>query len=435
VRRFALAVVLSFLVPFLAFTQHQSTSSSSSSSSGNSGGSSGGYSGGSSGGYSGGGGSSHSSGSSGGSSSGGYSGGSHSSGSSGSSAGGYSGGSHSSSSGSSGASHSGGYSGGSSSSSHSGTYSPSTSSSNSGRENSSRSNIRVTSVQDFHGSASGSAGSVRGGGTSNIVFQSLPTKPLPGAGRPDSIQDADWIHQPFRISLPPESADKHTRQQVFADRAREIGLEPNKSSYKNAIASLDGNRSRHPSWVGKLFGEKPRPTKTASVSEMRPCKGADCGKNPPPKPCVGPKCPKPGPPPKPQPPPVRPVCYNGYSNAGGTCQPWGYFENCSYPYTYNSMGSCRVHWAAVDSSYCGQILRELERQQALLQQLRFAQTATCSNAPQGAECSRLTQQLNDAVAHIQQLQQQYRMCTAAAGLYGPSPNVWPRNYWPTVVWP
>jgi hypothetical protein len=428
VKRSALAVGLLLSVSWLASAQHQGTSSSSSSSSG---GSASGSSGGSSGGYGGGGGggSSHSTGSSGGSS--GYGGGS--------SSGGYSGGSHSSSIGSSSPSHAGGYFGGPSSGSHSSAYSPPSPNSsgnahNGGRENTSHSNIRVIVTQDARRPNSATAGTLRGAGTSNITFQSVPTKTLPGSAPPDSIQDEAWMPQPFHIALPPENLDKQTRQQMFAARVREVGLEPSKSSYKNTIASVDG-QNRHASWVGKLFGEKTNKTKPNVASQLRPCLGKECKPTRPPKPCVGPKCQKP------VPTPVAGVCTIGYRGPNGACQPWGYFERCSYPYGVNSLSRCRVQWASVDSSYCRQILEELYQQRLLLQKTKFAQAMACSTAPQDLECASLTLQLKGILGRTQQLEQQYQMCSAAAGVYASGPTrIWPpgslpSNSWPQVVWP
>lgn len=441
--RFALAVVLALSVPYFASAQHHSEGGSRPSSSGSSASSSSG----SSGGYSGG--SSHSSGSSG---SGGYSGGSSHSSSSSSSGGSHSSGAASSShsgGASSGSTSSSARSGGYSSNSPSSTYSPSSGSSgnarNGSRDNSLHSNIRISTTRDIPISNAAPSGSSPGSGMSGITMRSLPTRGLPGSGRPDSIQDEAWMHQQFQIQLPQGSVDKKFLAHTVTEQGREVGIEPNKSAYKEKLASLGGPESRHVSWVGKLFGEKPKPIKGTPVSELRACKGEECGKNPPPKPCVGPKCPKPGPPPKPQPPAVGHLCYNGYSNTGGTCQPWGYFRDCTYNRSYyggynvpgSPWGYCRVQWASVNSSYCSRILQEIQHQKMVLQQTGVSQGTACSTGPQSPGCSKVTQQLNDAQARIQQLQQQYQICTAAAGVRG-SPSAsgpWSLNPWPSVVWP
>jgi hypothetical protein len=249
-------------------------------------------------------------------------------------------------------------------------------------------------------------------------MQSFPTKGLPGSGRLDSIEDKAWMHQPFHIQLPPENLDKKSLQQIFTERGQEVGLEPNKSAYKERLASFIGSESHHVSWVGKLFGEKPKSTKENPISQLRACKGENCGKNPRPKPCVGPKCPKPGPP-NPLPPPVGGVCTTGYRSANGACKPWGYFKDCTYYVVDSRPGYCRVHWASVDSSYCWEILQEIRHQEMLLQQARLAQGAACSTASRSSDCAKLTEQINAGMSRIQQLQRQYQMCSAAARLYGP----------------
>jgi hypothetical protein len=442
VRRFALAIALSFFVPFPAFSQHQGTSNSTSSSSG---GSSGSYHGGSSGDGGGGGAAYHSSGSSSGSS--GYSGGS----------GGYSGGSHSSAPSSS--SQSGGYSGGGSSSSHSTTNSSSSSSSavagnanSSLRGTSSHSNIRLgLSGLETPGVRTGNSASPDTSSHSNIrvgtdgwqlnrrtpdnyATRDLATLPTPGSpdlGRPDLIQDPAWLHQPIRLLLPPQNLDKHTRQEIFAERARAMGLEPSKSSFKGTMASMGDRGARHVSWIARIFGKNAKSTDSATPpvkSELRLCHGKECKVGPiPPKPCAGSNCPSPS---------TKAICGSGFRGTSGSCQPWGYLENCSYPYTLNSLGHCRVRWAAVDSSYCWQILRELERRKARLDQTMRAQTMACSADSHGTECMKLTQQVNQGLRQVQQLQQQYRMCAAAAGLsLRIDVGAWPFHSWPAVVWP
>jgi len=441
VRRFALAIALSFFVPFQAFSQHQGTSSSSSSS----GASSGSYHGGSSGDIGGGGGSYHSSGSNSGSS--GYSGGS----------GGYSGGSHSSSPTSS--SQSGGYSGGGSSSSHSTTNSSSSSSvagnaNSSSRGTSSHSNIRVgLSGLEAPGVPTGNSASPDTSSHSNVRvgtngwqlnrgtpdsfgardLATLPTPGSPGSGRPDLIQDPAWSHQPIRLVLPPQNLDKHMREEIFAERARAIGLEPNRSSFKGTMASLDDRGARHVSWIARVFGKNKKSTDVTTPpikSELRVCHGKECKAGSiPPKPCAGSNCPKPSP-------STKAICGSGFRGTSGSCQPWGYLENCSYPYAVNSLGHCRVRWASVDSSYCWQILGELRRRKARLDQTRHAQTVACSADSHGSECMKLTQEVNQGLGQIQQLQQQYRMCAAAAGLHPPTDvGAWPFHAWPAVVWP
>ena len=304
-KRSALAVVLVFSVHHLASAQHQGTSSSSSSSSG----SSGSYNGGSAGYSGGGGGSYHSSGSSGGSSgyggsSGTYSGGSHSSASSGSISGGYSGGSRSPASVTS-PSNPGSHSGGSSQGSHSNTHAVFSGSSGNipggSRDTSSHSNIRVSDGVDGNAAKIGSGENSRPGFTPGMIFQSSPSKTMSDPRRPNSIQDEAWMHQPFQIEVPSETPDKKTLAHILAERGREVGLEPTKSAYKQTMTPLSGPEPHHVSWVGKLFGAKPTLTKTTPGSQLRPCRGEDCGKNPRPKPCLGANCPKPGPPPKPLP--------------------------------------------------------------------------------------------------------------------------------------
>lgn len=440
-KRSALAVVLVFSVHHLASAQHQGTSSSSSSSSG----SSGSYNGGSAGYSGGGGGSYHSSGSSGGSSgyggsSGTYSGGSHSSASSGSISGGYSGGSRSPASVTS-PSNPGSHSGGSSQGSHSNTHAVFSGSSGNipggSRDTSSHSNIRVSDGVDGNAAKIGSGENSRPGFTPGMIFQSSPSKTMSDPRRPNSIQDEAWMHQPFQIEVPSETPDKKTLAHILAERGREVGLEPTKSAYKQTMTPLSGPEPHHVSWVGKLFGAKPTLTKTTPGSQLRPCRGEDCGKNPRPKPCLGANCPKPGPPPKPLPPKVGAVCRAGYRGANGTCRPWGYIRDCTYDFADPSPGNCRIHWASVDSSYCLQILEEIRHQQMLLQQTRFAQGMACSTAPQGQGCAELTHNLEEESAQIRQLQQQYRMCTLAAGRYAApfvsSPSSW--NSWPTFPWP
>jgi hypothetical protein len=439
VRRFALAIALSFLVAFPAFSQHQGTSSSGSSSSGAS---AGGYHGGSSGDSGGGGGSYHSSGSNSGSS--GYSGGS----------GGYSGGSHSSAPTSS--SQSGGYSGGGSSSSHSTTNSSSSSSvagnaDSSLRGTSSHSNIRVgLSGSETPGMRTGNSASPSTSPHSDIRVGTndwqldrrtpgnygprdlaMPSSAgSPGLGRPDLTQDPAWLHEPIRLVLPPQNLDKHTRQEIFAERARALGLEPSKSSF-NTIASMGDRGARHVSWMAKIFGKNAKATDSRTPplkSELRLCHGKECKAGPiAPKPCVGSNCPSPS---------TKAICGSGFRGASGSCQPWGYLENCSYPYTFNSLGHCRVRWASVDSRYCWQILRELERQKTRLDQIRPAQTMACSADSHGSQCMKLTQEVSQALRQVQELQQQYRMCAAAAGLpLRTDVGAWPFHSWPAVVWP
>ena len=447
-KRFALAIVLSFLVPFLAFPQHQGTSSSSSSSSG---GSSGTYHGGSSG-YSGGeGGSYHSSGSSSGSS--GYGGGSA----------GYSGGSHSSAPSSSSSSQ--GHSGSVSSSSHFTTNSSSSSSvggnaNSSLREPSTHSNVRVgvpgletagvrTGNSASHDTSSHSnirvgttggqqnRGTPDNSGTGDLAI--LPTPGSPGFARPESIEDPAWLHQPIRLVLPPQNLDKHTRQKIFAEHARAVGLEPSKASFNRTMASMGDRESRHVSWIAKIFGKRAQSPDSAMPpikSELRLCHGKECKAGPiPAKPCAGNNCPKP---PSTS---TRAFCANGFPGTSGSCQPWGYLENCSYPYTINSLGHCRVRWASVGFSYCWQILRELERRKTLLNQARRAQMMACSADPHDSECTKWTQDVNQRLRKIQSLQQQYSMCAAAAGLYLPTDaaawpyDFWPFDSWPSVVWP
>jgi hypothetical protein len=440
VRRFALAIALSFFVPFPAFSQHQGTSSSTSSSSG---GSSGSYHGGSSGDSGGGGGAYHPSGSSSGSS--GYTGGS----------GGYSGGSHSSAP--TGSSQSGGYSGGGSSSSHSTTNSSSSSAvagnaNSSLRGTSSHSNIRLgLSGLETPGVRPGNSASPDTSSHSNIRvgtngwqlnrrtpdnyatpdLATLPTPGSPGLGRPDLIQDPAWLHQPIRLLLPPQNLDKHTRQEIFAERARAMGLEPSKSSFNGTMASMGDRGARHVSWIARIFGKNAKSTDSATPpikSELRLCHGKECKAGPiPPKPCAGSNCPSPS---------TKAICGSGFRGTSGSCQPWGYLENCSYPYTLNSLGHCRVRWAAVNSSYCWQILGELERRKARLDQTMRAQTIACSADSHGTECMKLTHEVNHGLRQVQQLQQQYRMCAAAAGLsLRIDVGAWPFHSWPVLVWP
>lgn len=421
VKPLALAVVLSFLVSFLAFSQHQGSSSSSSSSSG--GGSSAGSS------ASSGGRSFHSSGSGGGGSQG-YSGGSHSSASSGTNSGGYSGASHSSTSTNS--SHSGGNSAGSSRS-HSNGYSPVSDASGNVhdglRDNSPHSNTGTSNIQELGG---GSDASSHPGGVSSILFRTVPSKALPGSGRPDSMNDESWIHQPFQIVVPPETSDKKSLARLLFERAREAGLEPNKSAYKEAMASLSEADSHHVSWVGKLFGERSKASRETGESQLRNCKDAECRKRPSPNPCVGPKCSK-----SPSPPRAGTVCAAGYVGANGSCQPWGYIRDCTYRDLNLPTGDCRISWASVDSGYCRRILEEIRHQQTRLQPTRLAQGMACSTAPQSSGCASLTQDLDQGLARLQQLQQQYRMCSMAAGMNASLPFVGPRSVssWPVVAGP
>jgi hypothetical protein len=250
VTRFALAVVLSLSVSCLASAQRQNTSGSSSSSPSSS--SSGGYSGGSSGG----GGTHHSSGSSSGSSS------------DGGGSGGYSGGTHSSAS--SNSNHSGGYSGGVSSGSASTTSSQSSSRANtpvgaSGSVSRGSSTGNSAARDNFSNSSQrlgiiGREPKRIGAGSSGTEGRKSSQKQvLSGSVRPDSIPNQAWMHQDIHLPLPPQTLDKRTWQQVFAERVRAVGLEINKSAYKSA--TLDPE-SHHASWFGKLFNDKRKPTKS-----------------------------------------------------------------------------------------------------------------------------------------------------------------------------
>jgi hypothetical protein len=127
----------------------------------------------------------------------------------------------------------------------------------------------------------------------------LPTPGSPGSGRPDLIQDPAWSHQPIRLVLPPQNLDKHMREEIFAERARAIGLEPNRSSFKGTMASLDDRGARHVSWIARVFGKNAKSTDVTTPpikSELRVCHGKECKAGSiPPKPCAGSNCPKPSP--------------------------------------------------------------------------------------------------------------------------------------------
>ena len=426
--RVALAAVLSLSFPYFAAAQHRSEGgppssppSSGSSASSSGGGYSGGgsaNSGGSSSGYSGG--SSHSSSSSSSGSSGSYSGGSsHSSGSSSSggsgsySGGGNHGGSHSS--GPDNPGRSGGYSGGSSSGSHSGgNSSPSHPGSggnpNSGsRDNSPRSNMRTASAGFEHPSGGSSSSNPALGSNSSSGGASRPYQDsnqwrsnIRGTVTPET-----WMRAPATLDLPTKDLNVRSVRREFDSKLQAVGLEPSKSAFRERIAVSGGGESRHVSWLSRVFGRKPVSASQTAAPQLRPCFDKECKPFPvPPKPCVGSKCP---PAPQPLPPPVGAVCQVGYLDQYGNCQPWGYVERCAN----NPYRQCNVRFSLVDEQYCWRILQEIQRQNAGLNQLRFQRSVACSN-PQSQDCVTLTSSLNDAVARVRRLEQQYQLCRASA---------------------
>ena len=386
-KRFALAVVLSFSITHFAIAQHHDGGSSSSSSSSSGSSSGGGNSGG-------GGGASHSSSSS--SGGGGYSGSGGGSGHS--SSGGASGGSHSSGGGSS---HSGGFSpshGGSGSNPHSG-----------GGNGSAHSNVRSSSSVEHVG------GATRSSGNRTNVISSVGLQPGVHGAASDSLTKPvppgqQWMQQPFVLDLPTRpDLNKALSKHEFDSKLLGVGLEPNKSAYREKLAAFGGvqQQSHRSNWIARMFGSKPPATKQA-VPQLRPCTAKECKPIPvPPKPCVGPKCPKPTPTPIPT--PITGVCTSGH-DVNGYCMPWGYIDRC------NSFGdNCNLRFSRVNVDYCWRILREIRRQQARQNQMRVKQQSVCSTNPQNQECAQAEQDLQNATASIAQLQRQYQLCQTATG--------------------
>jgi len=412
VKRFALAVVLSFSITHFAIAQHHdggssSPSSSSPSSSSSSSGSSGG----------GGGGSSHSSSSS---SGGGYSG-----------SGGGSG--HSSSGGSSGGSHSSG--GGSS---HSGGLSPSHAGSDSnphsgGGNGSAHSNVRSSTSSVEH-----VGGATRSSGNRSNISSSVGLQLGAHGAASDSLvkqvpPGQQWMHQPFVLDLPTRpDLNKALSKHEFDSKLLGVGLEPNKSAYREKLAAFGGmpQQDHRPNWIARMFGAKPSATKQA-LPQLRPCLAKECKPIPvPPKPCVGPKCPKPTPTPIPT--PITGVCTGGH-DVNGYCLPWGYIDRC------NSFGgNCNLRFSRVNVDYCWRILREIRRQQALQNQMRVKQQSVCSTNPQNQECAQAEQDLQNSTTSIVQLQRQYQLCQTATGwssdpsssLGTSDPFEWQYSSWP-----
>lgn len=419
-KRFALAVVLSFSISHFAVAQHHSGGGSSSSSSSSSGGSSsaGGYSGGSSGGYSGG--SSHSSGSSGG---GGYSGGSsHSSGSSG----GYSGGSHSAGgSGSSvgGSSHSGGGSHSNAGSGHSGGSSNAGNSHFGYGNSSARTNMRSgTNSVEHVGNFSGPS---QTGGPIGSTADRLSTF------RQATASGDAWMYKSFTLDISAKNLNKAVAHREFDGKLQGVGLESSKSAYREKVGAIGINfkEGHRPNWIARMFGAKTTAPKQSVSPQLRPCLNKECKPVPvPPKPCVGKKCPVPTPPPIPT--PSTGVCTNGY-DAYGYCAPWGYVDRCSTQSDY-----CYVRFARVNRNYCGRILQQIRREQASYLQVEQTQQSSCAAGPQSQECAQASQKLQQLGNDIFQLQHQYQLCQTATGWVtadpgrsigtaAPSPNGWP----------
>ncbi len=412
--RFALAFVLSLAVP-AAYAQKGGSSPSAADNSSHSGGSSG-YSGSSS--------------SSGGSSS--YSGGSsHSSGSSGSSSsssysGGSSGGSHSSEPSS--PSHSGGgsagsHSGGSSSSSGSGGGSHSGST-----DHSPRSNIRTgTTGSEYRNNTSNGTQSGSKGGTSVVesVHGSREYSNYAGTQR-------TWVRGSANFNMLANESGRQLTKKEFDAKLRAAGLETSKAAYDKKVAA-GGADVRQPSWLAKLFGAKPHPTTQAASSQLRPCLLKECG-HPQPKPCLGKNCPQPTPKPAPRPIQSEFVCSRGFLSASGTCQPWGYADECSRStfdpygqYRLTPRSQCGVHLtASVDSSSCLRILDRLNQEKNKLSQLQLQQGAAC-NDPKSQQCSDANEGANKTAQDVQSLSEQYQICRAAASNPGSLPRVGPNG--------
>ena len=424
--RFALAVVLTLAVPYLAYSQHHpgGGSSSSPSGGGSSGGSSGGYSGGSSGGYSGGSSGGSSGGYSGGSS-GGHSGGS-SAGSSGSASGGNSGGSSGSSGGSShssgssgsagstshsgGGSHSGfgGNSGGNSATSHSDRHSSSNSvpagsySGHSNVSNEPNSNMRNSSMPNESG--------LRTGGTRNVSFAIGSSENWNFSAR----SGGSWMNQPLQLAPPPDNLSKDARKAFVLQQLEGAGIERSKSAYHDKLVSLGLENPKNPNWLAKMFGARPKGGPVQVSTEVKPCKTTDCKPFPPPKPCTGPHCKPVNPPPPPSPPPPKPVrgiCTNGFANGQGYCQPWGYWDHCSWD-TNNAYNNCSLRYSAYDPAYCSTLLQRIQLEEQLRDQIDMQQRNACFNDPYSTQCFDLTTRLRDEEIRIQSLRRQYQLCRA-----------------------
>jgi hypothetical protein len=393
-RRAALAVLLSFLLPVLLFAQHHGSEGGAAPSGGssNSGGYSGGYSGGSSETYH----SSSSSSSS--SSSGSSSGGSHSSsgGSGGPS-------STSSSNGSSGGSHS--SSGGGSSSGHAGTGnsgSHSGSGGSAGTRSGSASNVSPRS--NFRTGNSGPSGS--GGSENRTGFQ------LSAGSVINGVNDS-WVLQPPQLRLE-HGAGTTLDQALHAGQMNaelsKLGLEPTKQAYEQKVeavrAAQKQSEGKAPNWFSKVFLGKQERKSSLQAAATKPCVGDNC---PAPKPCPGKTC-RPVPPPckgkNCLPPPGTCLIANGSPSA--SCVPWGYIERCD-----DRQGTCYAHLVRAHASDCDEIRRRLQEEETHASLLQADQQTACSNGAPTAACSSVSADLQREQLKIDQLRKQYQLCMMA----------------------
>lgn len=183
----------------------------------------------------------------------------------------------------------------------------------------------------------------------------------------------------------------------------EVGLEPNKKTYENSIASIDRSASspvKNPNWFSRTFLGKQKTQPQPQLAMLpKPCPVKGCPPPPRPKPCVDKNC-------KPAPPPSPPgICHSGAPDGAGSCRPWGYLGAC------HRNGTCLVQFAPVDEAYCGSILRKIQQ----LQMQARSQQDACSATSQVQDCSAL----NSTNAEISRMKRQYLMCTMAAHIANP----------------
>jgi len=365
VRPAALAVLLTLCVPVQLLGQ-RATGNPSPSSSSSSGGSGGG------GGYSG--------------------GGSHSSGASSSGGGGARSGGSSSGSSSSGGSRSTGSAGPNNSGAHSGSAHSTTT------PGSPQSNMRTGNAGSERWSSANS-GSNGGPAFSRPTSQVVP------------IQQQQWILEALRLNTTSANLKSDLPNGKIDAQLKGFGVAPNKAAYREQVNKLDAVdiSQKQPGWFAKHILGKQDKQQVALSPTPRPCPGEEC--KPivlPPKPCVGKNC-KPTPPPvNPPPPPVSGICLSGIPTRTGGCAPWGYFDRCG-------RGTCYLQLAAVDSSYCDNILNRIRREEASTISLEAQQRLVCSSDPQSPACVSSSQELQQTHTRIDQLRRQYQMCLMSTG--------------------
>lgn len=191
-------------------------------------------------------------------------------------------------------------------------------------------------------------------------------------------------------------AKKTLREGRFDRELRELGLEPNKLSYRQKVSPFrETDEPKEPNWLARLFLGKRESIKAANP-EFRPCKLKECK-------------PLPNPPPPPKSPVQKTVCVTGMPDPSNPtqCVPWGYIDHCDH-------SQCYARLRRIDFSYCEDLRRRLRAAERQVADSKDIQINTCSIGAQSQVCALAKSEYQQAIKEADNFRNQYYICLRSA---------------------